>query len=258
MSRTSPPPTPTRCCALWRSAAERSSSPGPGGGRAYAAAEKSGRCRGGWRGRNRTGLTASPGWKKDHPLLAPFADPLHGDLRTLRFRKITRIVPDASSRVLATAQGGSPLLVERAQGAGKRPLSRSRPTTPGASGPSAACIRRWSIRRWATRRPAAPARSRAIGACRPGPAGDPGVVLENGDVLVRNVDPAESAIERTTVRRLARRTGSPRRSPIYRAVRGPARRRPPVRTTDEFWRPIAWGLLIVLAVETFVANRTYA
>jgi hypothetical protein len=57
-------------------------------------------------------------WEKDHPIFALFEDPLHGDLRTLRFRRIIRIVPDASARVLVTAQGGLPLLVERSHGAG--------------------------------------------------------------------------------------------------------------------------------------------
>jgi hypothetical protein len=26
----------------------------------------------------------------------------------------------------------------------------------------------------------------------------------------------------------------------------------------EFWKPIAWALLVVLVAETFLANRTYA
>ena len=47
-------------------------------------------------------------WEKDHPIFALFDDPLHGDLRTLRFRRITRIVPDAPSRVLVTARGLRP------------------------------------------------------------------------------------------------------------------------------------------------------
>ena len=123
---------------------------GPGGGGAYAAAEKSGLVPGRLEGTAEDGSYRFAGWEKDHPLLAPFADPQYGDLRTLRFRKITRIVPDASSRVLATAQGGSPLLVERARAPASACCSRSRPTTPGASGPFAACICRWSIRRWAT------------------------------------------------------------------------------------------------------------
>ena len=57
-------------------------------------------------------------WTKDHPILAPFADPLHGDLRTFRFRKIARISPVPEARVLATARGGLPILLERTKGRG--------------------------------------------------------------------------------------------------------------------------------------------
>ena len=103
-----------------------------------------------------------------------------------------------------------------------------------------------------------------LGPVRSAPAGHgprevPGVVLENGNALVRNVDPAESAIERTTVAalreayRLPAAKSDPPRGPGTSTTAPAGTERP-----DELWRPIAWGLLIVLAVETLVANRTYA
>ena len=139
---------------------------------AYAAAEKLGLMPGRLEGTAEDGPYHFTAWEKDHPLLAPFADPLHGDLRTLRFRKITRIVPDASSRVLATAQGGC--AAAGGAGAGRRQVPAVRvpgrqrlgrvghPPPVSAAGPSGGGLRD---------RPAAPARSRAIGACQPGPAG---------------------------------------------------------------------------------------
>ena len=46
-------------------------------------------------------------WVKDHPLFRPFVDPQYGDLRTLRFRQITRLQADPDARVLATAARAS-------------------------------------------------------------------------------------------------------------------------------------------------------
>ena len=58
-------------------------------------------------------------WVKEHPIVAPFGDPLHGDLRSLRFRKIARITPAPEARVIASASGGLPILVERSAGRGR-------------------------------------------------------------------------------------------------------------------------------------------
>ena len=197
---------------------------------AYAAAEKSGLVPGRLEGTAEDGPYHFAGWEKEHPLLAPFADPQHGDLRTLRFRKITRIVPDASSRVLATAQGGSPLLVERARVPASACCSRSRPTTPGASGLSAACICRSSIRRWATR-PAGCTRSVPCDRRLPARARGrfPGSSWRTGMPWSATWTPPNPRSNGRRLRRCARRTGSPRRSPIHRAGRGRARRRQPVR-----------------------------
>ena len=196
------------------------------------------------------------GWEKDHPIFSLFEDPLHGDLRTLRFRRIARIVPDAAARVLVTARGGSPLLVERSHGAGKCLLL----AIPADNA--------WG--EWAIGRLYVPLVHQLVGyasnrlpelghvkyaAAGQGPTEAPGVAIENGRALVQNVEPAESEIERTSVATLREvyrlpeaRKGQPQQA---RASIAAGREQP-----DELWRPIAWGLLIVLAVETFVANRT--
>jgi aerotolerance regulator-like protein len=206
------------------------------------------------------GPYAFAGWQKDHPIFAPFGDPLHGDLRTLRFRRITRIVPDALSRVLATAQGGSPLVVERSLGAGKCLLF----AFPADNA--------WG--EWAIHRLYVPLVHQLVGystnrlpensAVRFAPAGQgprqaPGIAIENGNALVRNVDPAESEIERTTVatlRDVYRLPAAKEKRP--REVKASATLAAGRERPDEIWRPIAWGLLIVLVAETFLANRTHA
>lgn len=199
-------------------------------------------------------------WEKEHPMLAPLADPLHGDLRTLRFRRITRVVADRDARVLATEQGGLPLVLERSHGSGKSLLFAF---------PADNAWGEWAIHRlylplvhqlvgYATDRlpETGPVKFAGAGA---GPSEAPGVAVKNGHALVRNVDPAESEIERTTVAALREVYGLPEAKagkPFEENLPGaPAagEERP-----DELWRSIAWALLIVLVAETFVANRTYA
>ena len=71
--------------------------------------------------------------------------------------------------------------------------------------------------------------------------------------------PAESDVERTSLSklrefyRLPEPTSSP--SPEQSLSEAPAAgsERP-----DEFWRAVAWALLFVLVIETFIANKTYA
>jgi hypothetical protein len=92
---------------------------------------------------------------------------------------------------------------------------------------------------------------------RPGHA--PGVVLESGRAVVRNLDPAESDLERTTPATLREVYRLPVPHSAERALDAelkdmlPGSQRP-----DELWAWILVTLLAVLVAETFVANRTYA
>jgi hypothetical protein len=197
-------------------------------------------------------------WEKDHPIFALFDDPLHGDLRTLRFRRVTRIVPDALSRVLVTARGGAPLVVERPHGAGKCLLFAI---------PADNAWGEWAIGRlyvplvhqlagYATNRlPELGSVTSAVAG--QGPKEAPGVAIDNARAVVRNVEPAESEIERTsiaTLRDVYRLPAAQKNQPTQARASIAAGPEQP----DEIWRPIAWGLLIVLVLETFVANRTHA
>ena len=80
-------------------------------------------------------------WQKDHPIFRPFDQPEHGDLRTLKFDRITRLVPDPQARELAAVEGNLPLLRRivgwDADGACSWPCL---PTTSGATGPSSGFI----------------------------------------------------------------------------------------------------------------------
>jgi Aerotolerance regulator N-terminal len=207
-----------------------------------------------------TGLYRFDQWEKAHPIFHPFSDPQHGDLRTVRFRRIARLVPDPESRVLATAHGGLPLLVERKSGDGRCLLFAF---------PADNAWGEWAIHRlylplvhqivaYLTNRLPEAALVRVERAGKD-PDRAPGVAMEKGVAVVRNVDPAESDIERTTVDRLrevyglpeARGSAAPAEADTQLLAGGDER-------PDELWRWIGWGLLIVLVGETLVANRTYA
>jgi hypothetical protein len=198
-------------------------------------------------------------WVKDHPILRPFADPQYGDLRTVRFRRITRLVADPQARTLATAQGGQPLLVEQTIGQGRCILFAF---------PADHAWGDWVIHRlylplvhqlfgYLTGRLPETSRVR-FDRAGSGPGQAAGVVVDNGKALVRNVDPTESDIERTTANHLRE---------VYRLPdsneSNPGADRPPETLAagserpDELWRSVAWVLLVVLVAETFVANRSY-
>ena len=55
----------------------------------------------------------------DHPVLAPFADPQHGDLHRMTFSGCTRIAPAEGVKVLAKFKDGTPILLERQAGASR-------------------------------------------------------------------------------------------------------------------------------------------
>ncbi len=199
-------------------------------------------------------------WAKDHPLFGPFADPQYGDLRTLRFRRITRLVAERDSRVLATASDGSPLVVEKSIGRGRSFLFAF---------PADNAWGDWSIHRLyvplvhqllgdLTGRLPETSRVRLERAGEVEAQG-PGVSVKDDRAVVRNVDAAESEIERTTAARLREVYGLPqgrqndRRQEEEATALAAAGERP-----DEVWRAVAWVLLAVLVVEMFVANRTYS
>jgi hypothetical protein len=198
-------------------------------------------------------------WVKDHPAFIPFADPQYGDLRALRFRRITRLLADPEARVLATAQGGLPLVVEKATSRGRCVVFAF---------PADNAWGDWAIHRLyvplvhqllgylTNRLPEASAvRFDRAGV---GAAQAAGVVIENGRALVRNIDAAESDIERTTLAKLREAYRLPQGTKRDSRREGPDSLATAGERPDELWRTVAWVLLVVLVVEMFVANRTYA
>ena len=196
-------------------------------------------------------------WSKDHPILSPFNDPQYGDLRTLRFRRITRLQPDPDARVLGTTTGGVPLVLEKTLGQGHC-LLFAFPADNGWGD--------WAIHRlylplvhqllgYLTGRlpETSPVKYDRIGRT---PAPAPGVTVVDGHAVVRNVDSAESEIARTTVAQLRENYRLPEvAKTIAPDEEGSQNLAVAGERADEFWRTVAWALLVVLVLETFVANR---
>jgi hypothetical protein len=58
-------------------------------------------------------------WKSDTSLLAPFADPQNGDLRSLSFLGYTQLIPDPQTELMATFNTGAPALTMHQLGRGR-------------------------------------------------------------------------------------------------------------------------------------------
>jgi hypothetical protein len=167
-------------------------------------------------------------------------------------------VPEA--QVLAAAQGGLPILLERTKGRGRCLLFAI---------PADNAWGEWAVHRlyvplvhqvagYLTDRLPETGRVQSALAGRTA-AESPGVKIEQGRALVRNVDPEESDVERTTVAKFREMYRLPATQPgdLERSDRS-SRLAAGSERPDEMWRTVAWILLFVLVIETFVANKTYA
>ncbi|HJT76880.1 MAG TPA: BatA domain-containing protein [Gemmataceae bacterium] len=210
--------------------------------------------------------TAGPGlfhfatWEQQHPILRPLSDPQQGDLRRVTFRQITRLKPAAGAKVLAAAQEGEPLLVEGRLGKGGVLVFAStagRDWTDWPQGRLYVPLVHQMVGYLAERLPEnARVQTANVG---PGTANPPGVTA--GDrVVVRNLDPAESEVERLTVAQLreAFRLPAADGGAGKALAAGSVKPLPGGLRPDELWAYVVWALLLVLVAELFVANRSTA
>jgi hypothetical protein len=193
----------------------------------------------------------------EHPMLAPFADPQHGDLRRLPFSGVTRVNPGTGVRVLARLRDGTPLLIER-------PTGQSRAVLWWA----AAAGREHG--EWSKSRLFLPLVHQlvrgAAGVVGAGPvkalpaAGEaPGIKKTADGWEVRNLEPQESELDRCTADEFARRLGVS----LAAEVESPqlAADKPEEGTelrTGEVWPWLWLVLVVVLLGEGLLANRTVA
>jgi hypothetical protein len=228
---------------------------GPGSGASYATAGLSvGEIAGTHAARDvpfRLGEFAS-----NHPVLAPFADPQHGDLHRLTFSGCTRVAPAAGVRVLAAFRDGTPVVLER-QGDRSRVLwcavsvgrehgdwSRSRLFLP---------LVHQFVRGAAGLTGAGPVRD------LPAAGEEPGVRAVGATWEVRNLEPQESELEPCTPEEFAKRLGLTLASDAADHVTTQRKETDGLELrTGELW-PWVWLVLVVcLLAEGLLANRTVA
>lgn len=197
-------------------------------------------------------------WDHDHPVFRPLSDPQQGDLRRVAFHRITRVRPRPAARVLAAAQTGDPLIVEGRLGKGRVLLVASAADRDWGDWPQSRLYVPLihQLAGYLTDRLPETAPVQSISADRDNP---PGITNDGAKVIVRNLDPAESEIERFTldqfrqVFHVPESDGAAEKTATATEKLFPESQRP-----DELWMYVVWILLFLLVTEVFVANRTPA
>ncbi len=191
-------------------------------------------------------------WDHEHSLLAGLSDPQHGDLRTLKFRRVLNLKPRPLAKVLVKDPQGNPLLVEGLAGKGRVLFFAF-----GAD-------RDWSD--WPTHRLFVPFIHQTLRDMtgRLGNTGvreqigPPGISEEAGKLVVRNVEPRESELDRISEAALRKAYKLPTARQVAKKSAGSLVAPPGTIRADEQWETVLWILLAVLVAETFLANRTVA
>jgi hypothetical protein len=199
-------------------------------------------------------------WDKGHPILKPLSDPQQGDLRRLNFQRLTRLKLSAAAKVLATAQGGEPLLVEGKLERGTILLFAS------------TADRDWSS--WPQSRLYVPLIHQMVGYLSerlpenqrvreeptgPGRENPPGINQAEGFTTFRNIDPSESDMERVSEQKFREACHLPDiNTAVKKAAASGSKIPADNERPDELWVYVVWALLFVLVGELFVANRTHA
>ena len=204
-------------------------------------------------------------WDARHPIFAAFGDPQLGDLARLSFSAATRITPAKDATVLASFRDGKPAVIERRFGKGSivwftstcdgtwSDWTRSRLYLPLMyqflgyhSGLLAGGRVRPEILEGATELPAD-----AV----------PGVEEQDRHTLVVNSSPRESETDRCTIDEFVDRFGlklAEETGPQVAAKSEEPTSMEAELRDSEIWHWLAVGLIVGLAVEGLVANRTAA
>ena len=191
----------------------------------------------------------------EHAMLAPFADPQHGDLHRLTFSGCTRVTPGDGARVLARFRDGTPWLLERHSG-------RSRVVWCAAS------VGR-EHGEWSRSRLFLPlvhqlvrgaAGQAGVGPVRDLPAaGQTPGVRHQGDVWeVRNLEPQESELESCTPEEFAQRLGVKLAENAGVSVSVAAEGDGNELRAGELWPWLWLAVVLFWLAEGVLANRTVA
>jgi hypothetical protein len=197
-------------------------------------------------------------WDREHPVFRPLSDPQHGDLRRVSFHHITQLKPLPASKVLASAQNGDPLVVESRLGEGKILVVASAADRDWSDWPQSRLYVPLvhQLVGYLTDRLPETARIQTALADNDHP---PGVTRDGHKVTLRNLDPAESEIERFSLDQFRQVFHLPEPDDAKeKTVAEAGTLVPDSQRPDELWTYVVWMLLLLLVAEIFVANRTPA
>ncbi len=194
----------------------------------------------------------------EHPALAAFANPEHGDLRSLsarRFMPIQSLAADADV-LLGSRQG--PLAISRPTGMGRLVLIATSADRSWSDWPQdrlfVPLIRQlaaWLTGQLDSRQPVTTEVIRDA-------ALSPGILPVDDSFIVRNIDASESDIGRYGIEQFREETGLPPPSSVGFEMDEASRYAPAgVARADEKWPLLVWTLLGILACELLLASRVH-
>lgn len=206
-----------------------------------------------------SGLLRVTSWDAAHPIFAPFADPQHGDLRRLVFRRMNRWESVNPTAKVLMSVGDRPLMLEQSVGQG-------RIVWCGTS-----VDRQWSD--WPQDRLFVPLIRQTMAYLTDqlgelqtvqtvlvkAPQEQAGIFQREAITVVRNLDPRESTLARVSPQDFRKSLGL-QTGDEEAASDAEAELLPPkfAQRPDETWPLAMWLLLAVLAAETLLASRIHA
>ncbi|WP_182865873.1 BatA domain-containing protein [Rhodopirellula sp. JC639] len=209
-------------------------------------------------GRPTDGVATVTEFDSSHPALGPFADPQHGDLRSLTANRVLPIKSvDPKSTVLLRGRRW-PLAVSHSVGKGRFVLIAT------------SADRSWND--WPQNRLFVPL-MRQLAAWLTGQLEDlqrvethpidhpdqiPGIRMESGSLVVRNVDPAESQLNRYEIDEFRQVLGLPEH--VVKTDEEDRRQQyapDGVARSDEKWPWVVWMLIGILSSELLLASRVH-
>ncbi len=191
-----------------------------------------------------------------HPALAAFADPQHGDLRELTAHRLVPIESLDPDAVVLIQSPRGPLVLARQAGKGRIVLVMTSADRSWSNWPQnrlfVPLVRQLAA--WLTgqldRKQPVVAETIAM------PGDEPGIQKVGESLLVRNIDPSESEIGRYSEEQFREAVRLPQvASPSEDADRLAQFALAGVARSDEKWPIVVWVLLGILATELLLASR---
>lgn len=194
---------------------------------------------------------------REHPALAPFADPQHGDLRRLTVRRLVpldekRLASDFTRLLQADEL---PLIVERPLGNGRFVFVATTADRAWNDWPQGRLyvplFRQFAAYLTGQLDPRQSVRDELIQQ----PEASPGIEEIDEVLVVRNTDPRESEVQRLTEEQFrdAFRLAAAEQDEAEKLAASLAPKS--TSRSDEYWPPIVLLLLAVLSAETLLASR---